>query len=114
QFTYTVPPPPAVSGVSPSSGPNGTLVTITGTNLSGATAVDFGQNNPSSSFTVGNATTVYATAPPGNQTVDVTVTTVAGTSTTSTADEFTYTIPSQPTVTGISPDTGFSGTSVIV
>ena len=36
--------PPAVSGVGPATGPTtgGTQVTISGTNLAGATAVDFG------------------------------------------------------------------------
>ena len=42
QFTYQAPPPPVVTAVSPNSGSNGTVITITGTNLEGATAVDFG------------------------------------------------------------------------
>ena len=42
QFTYIG--APAVTGLSPTSGPaaGGTLVTITGTGFTGATAVDFG------------------------------------------------------------------------
>ena len=42
QFTYVA--PPTVTAVSPISGPitGGSLVTITGTNFTGATAVDFG------------------------------------------------------------------------
>ena len=42
QFTYIA--APAVTGLSPTSGPaaGGTLVTITGTSFTGATAVDFG------------------------------------------------------------------------
>ncbi|MGO9880317.1 MAG: IPT/TIG domain-containing protein [Acidimicrobiales bacterium] len=114
QFTYAAPPPPSVTGVSPSSGPNGSFVTITGSNLMGATVVNFGAGNPATSFTVGSASAIYATAPPGSGTVDITVTTAGGTSSTSTADEFTYTIPSPPTVTAVSPNTGFSGYSVIV
>ena len=41
QFTYTTPPPaPAVTAVSPTSGPaaGGTAVTVTGTSLTGARA----------------------------------------------------------------------------
>ena len=44
-FTWTVTNvAPAVTGISPVSGPGagGTVVKITGTNLQGATAVDFG------------------------------------------------------------------------
>src|SRR5262249_23114900 len=55
QFTYFA--PPTVSAVSPSSGvtAGGTSVTITGTNLTGATAVKFGATN-ATGFTVNNAT----------------------------------------------------------
>jgi hypothetical protein len=114
QFTYVAPPPPSVTGVSPSSGPNGSFVTVTGTNLMGATVVDFGQGHPATSYTVGSASAIYATSPPGSGTVDITVTTTGGTSSTSAADQFTYTTPLPPTVTAVSPNAGFSGYSVIV
>src|SRR5947209_10245093 len=44
QYTYTPPPAAQVTAISPGSGPStgGTSVTITGTNLAGATAVSFG------------------------------------------------------------------------
>jgi hypothetical protein len=112
RFTYTVPPPPAVSGLSPASGPNGTLVTITGTNFSGATAVKFGANG--AEFTINNETTIYADAPAGTGVVDVTVTTPGGTGATSANDRYTYTVPSAPTVTGLSPASGFASFSVVV
>jgi len=96
-------PAPAVTNVSPDSGPAGTSVTITGTNLSGATAVDFGTT--SASFSVTNSTTIAATTPAGNGTVDVTVTTPQGTSATSSADRFTYPAAT-PTVTGVRPASG--------
>jgi len=88
-FTY-VPPPPTVVIVNPSSGPAGTPVTVSGTNFSGVTAVNFGSGNKAS-FTVNNSTTLTATAPAGTGTVDVTVTTGSGTSQTLTDDQFTYT-----------------------
>ncbi len=113
QFAYTVPPAPTVTGVSPGSGPNGTLVTITGTNFTGTTAVDFGAS-PATTLTISSATTVYATAPTGTGTVDVTVVTPGGASATSPADQYTYTVPPAPTVTGVSPTPGYNGTSVIV
>jgi hypothetical protein len=71
-------------------------VTITGTNL-GTTAtatVNFGAGNPAT-IVSDNGSQIVATSPSGTGTVDVTVTTVGGTSTTSAADQFTYvtTIP---------------------
>ncbi len=101
------PPAPTVSGVSPASGPvaGGTSVVITGTNLTGATAVTFGTAGPAAGFTVNSATQITAIAPADSAaTVDITVTTPGGTSATSAADRFTY-LPA-PTVTTISPASG--------
>ncbi len=80
-----------VTGLSPTTGPTagGTLVTITGTGFTGATAVDFG-TTPATNLTVVNDTTITADSPAGTGTVDVTVTTPVGTSATSSADQFTY------------------------
>ena len=85
-------PAPTVTGVSPTSGPStgGTSVTLTGTNLSGASEVDFGAM-AAPTFTVNSATSITATTPPGSGTVDATVVTAGGTSTTSANDQFTFT-----------------------
>jgi len=107
QFTYVA--APTVTSVSPTAGPaaGGTSVVITGTNLSGATAVTFG-GTAATGFTVNSATQITATAPAGSPgTVDVRVTTVGGTSATSAADQFTYV--TAPTVTAISPTAGPAG-----
>ena len=91
RYTYDE-PAPTVTGISPAFGPlaGGTTVTITGTDFTGATAVAFG-GTPASSFTVTSDTSITATAPAeGYGTVDVTVTTAAGTSTARAADHFTY------------------------
>ena len=73
--------PPAVSGIIPASGPTtgGTSVTITGTNLANATAVDFGST--AATITSDSATQIVATSPvePAG-TVDVTVVAAGGTS----------------------------------
>jgi len=85
-------PVPTVTAVSPNSGPpaGGTIVTVTGTNFTGATSVHFGANL-ASPFTVDSATQITATAPAGaSGAVDVTVTTGGGTSPTSQADQYTY------------------------
>jgi hypothetical protein len=102
-YTYTN--PPIVTGISPTSGPQGggTTVTITGTNLSYPTAVNFGAN-PATILT-NSSTQITVTSPAGSPgTVDVTVTTGGGTSATSSADQFTYI--GAPTFISISPTTG--------
>jgi len=115
QFTYTT--PVAVTGISPSSGllAGGTAVTIMGTDLSGATAVDFG-NTAAAGFAVNPDGTITATSPAESAgTVDVTVITSGGPTPTSSADKFTYQVPG-PVVSEVSPDTGppGGGTSVTI
>ncbi len=103
EFTYVG--PPAVTSVSPTSGPTAgsTSVVIAGTGFTGATNVRFGATN--ASFVVNSDTQITATSPAGAAgTVDITVRTVGGTSATSAADQFTYV--SAPTVTSISPTAG--------
>ena len=97
---------PTITSVSPTSGPTigGTAVTLTGTNLTDATAVKFG-STAAMSYIVNSATQITAIAPAGSAgTVDVTVTTPGGTSTTSAADQYTY--HAAPTITSISPTSG--------
>ncbi len=83
---------PAVSSLSPTTGPaaGGTTVTITGTNLTGATGVAFG-TKAATNLVVSSATSMTAVAPAGTGTVDVTVTTPSGTSTVNSGDKYTYT-----------------------
>ena len=81
-----------VTGIGPTWGSvaGGTTVTITGTNLANATAVDFG-NTPGTiiSDTGGQ---IVATSPPGAGTVDVTVVAPTGTSPIAPADTFNYVV----------------------
>ncbi len=113
-YTYTS--RPTVTQVAPTAGPTGggTSVTITGTNLTGATAVSFG-SNAATNVTVVSASQITATAPAGSAgTVHTTVTTPGGTSATSSADEYTYV--AAPTVTQVAPPAGplAGGTSVTI
>ena len=89
--TLTVTSAPVVTSVSPALGPasGGTVVTVTGMRLSGTTSVSFG-STPATNFSVVNDTTITATAPSGTGTVNVTVTSAAGTSGTSPPDQFTF------------------------
>jgi fibronectin type 3 domain-containing protein len=97
---------PTVTGVSPSSGPAGTTVTVSGTYLTGATSVQFGTTTVTTGIVPapdGDSLTVPA--PAGAGTVDVTVTTGDGTSATSPADQYTYfAVPDAPT--GLTADPG--------
>jgi choice-of-anchor C domain-containing protein len=83
---------PTVTGLGTTSGPpsGGTTVTVDGTGFTGASGVSFG-GVPAASFTVASGTQIQATTPADSTgTVDVQVTTPAGVSTDSPADQFTY------------------------
>ena len=93
--------PPAVSALSPAAGPaaGGTLVTISGSGFTGATAVKFG-SAAATLFNVVSDSGISAVAPPGQAgSVDVTVTGPTGTSAISAGDKFTYTGATTTTAT---------------
>lgn len=103
ELSAEVQPAPAIAAIAPFSGSiaGGTTVTITGTNLTAASAVKFA-STPATGFTVDSETQITGTAPPSLKpgTVDVSVTTLAGTSPTVRADSFTYTACVVPKLTG--------------
>lgn len=80
---------PAVTSLAPDTAAPADTVTVTGTDLTGATAVLFGAT-PATSFLVTNATTLTAVVPAGTGTVTVYVTTPAGTSLAVAGADFTY------------------------
>lgn len=85
-------PAPAVTSVSPNSGPTsgGTAVTVTGTNFTGATAVMFGAAN-ATSVAIVNSTTITCISPANTAgAYHVTVTTPSGTSAQVAGDVFNY------------------------
>ncbi len=105
---------PTVTGVSPDAGAStgGTQVTITGTDFSEASAVKFGAA-AAESYTVESPTKIVAYAPAGTVgTVDVTVTTAAGTSAKSSADRFTYL--AAPTIKKLAPKAGPAAGGTVV
>ncbi|MFN8491558.1 MAG: IPT/TIG domain-containing protein [Caldilineaceae bacterium] len=108
QFTYTAPPAspshPTVTAITPSTGPEmgNSIVTINGAGFApNATTVNFGPNNPAASVTCIDTTTCIVVAPPGQGTVEVSVTVD---NQASTAMQFTYV--SAPTITSLTPNTG--------
>jgi hypothetical protein len=111
---YTYVPLPTVASVTPASGPvaGGQAVTVTGTNLTGATAIHFGtaQATPQAG---GTDTSLTTTTPAGTAgAVDVTVVTDGGTSAISDGDKYTYL--ARPTVTALSPATGPAAGGTVV
>jgi IPT/TIG domain len=105
----TTTPAPMLSSFTPTSGPIGTSVTITGANLTGATALKF--NGTSASYSVSSSTQVRATVPAGASTGRISVTTAGGTATS--GANYTVTTP-MPTISSLSPSSGKVGTSVTV
>uniref|UniRef100_UPI000AA36068 beta strand repeat-containing protein n=1 Tax=Nocardia amamiensis TaxID=404578 RepID=UPI000AA36068 len=99
---YIYVPAPTVATIVPDSGPEsgGNTVTLTGTNLTGATAVDFGLTS-AISFSVVSDTEITVVAPAGTGTAAVTVTTIGGTS-----DAVLYTFVPAPVLASIVPDSG--------
>lgn len=83
---------PIVTSVFPNSGPasGGTTVTITGINFSGLISVAFGSTPAKIISASDTSITVISPEGPANTTVDITVTTLIGTSDMSPNDEFHY------------------------
>ncbi|MFN8508735.1 MAG: IPT/TIG domain-containing protein, partial [Dehalococcoidia bacterium] len=99
---YTFLPAPTVTNVSPGTGSSagGTVVTITGTNLSALTDVTFGGVS-GTGLSVNSDTQIQVTTPThAAGVVDVIVTTTGGASATGPAAQFTYT-QAAPVVTGL-------------
>ena len=85
-------------------------MTISGSGFSLATSVAFGPT-PATSFIVNSDTSITAVSPVGTTgKVDVTVSSIGGSSVTSAADKFTY----APTVTGVSPTSGSAAGGTVV
>jgi len=119
QFSYTFPkysvtvlviPPPApgITSLSPSSGTVGTVITVNGQNLTGA-SVTFNNNVPASPVSVNQAGTVITvTVPAGATTGPITVTTGGGTVQSA---SFTVTTVTPPVISSI-PTSGLVGTAI--
>ncbi|MBM9504330.1 IPT/TIG domain-containing protein [Actinacidiphila acididurans] len=94
RYTYLA-PAPTVTALSSRTGPvtGGQTVRITGTDLTGTTAVAFGRT-PAASFTVVSATRIDAVTPAAfAATVDVRVTTGSGTSAVNSPDRYQFSTP---------------------
>lgn len=103
--------PPTITVILPDSGPEsgGTAVNIIGTGfVPGATSVAFG-STAASSVSCTSALQCVATSPPGSGTVNISVTTEAGTSLDTPADDFDYKVVSNTSIVSISPEPSVVG-----
>ncbi len=109
--THMTAPPPAISSFTPSSGPVGATVVVTGTGFTGATAVAV--NGTAATFTVNSPTQITMTIPAGATTGTIRITTPNGAATS--AGPLTVLPPgSAPTISGISPPSASPGSQIII
>ncbi len=113
---------PTITGVTPTYGPvtGSTPVTITGSGFTGTTAVTFGVV-PALGFSVVSDDEITATSPPGVGTVDIHVLVLPSLSASTSADQYTYTVPALPSLPSLPvpglptapsvPGTGGSGST---
>ena len=105
---------PTITSFSPSTGPIGGTVTITGANFSttpSANVVKF-FNNKTATVTASTATSLTVTVPVGTVTGKISVTVNCMTATSAT--DFTIGAAAIPTITGFTPSSGPVGTSVTI
>ncbi|UGS38856.1 IPT/TIG domain-containing protein [Capillimicrobium parvum] len=105
-FTVTAPPAPSITSFTPTGGPAGTVVTITGRNLTGASAVTFNAK-AAPTFTVVSPTQIKATVPATATTGRIGVRTAGGTAT----SPGTFTMLA---VTSLTPASGPTGSQVTI
>jgi YD repeat-containing protein len=105
----------SVLGFTPTNGPVGTTVTITGTGYSATSSQDtVSFNGTSASITSASVNQIVATVPTGAATGPISVTTPSGTFTTATNFTVTAAGTGVPTITSFSPTIATAGTPVTV
>lgn len=103
----------AITSFDPASGPVGTAVTVYGSGFDPAPANNTVRFNGVAAVVSASASgSISTTVPSGATTGPITVT--VGTSTATSAQSFVVTVPGAPTITGFTPSSGPSGTSVAV
>jgi subtilisin-like proprotein convertase family protein len=100
---------PAISSFTPTTGPAGTQVVISGSNFTGASSVTFG-GIAATVFTVNSATQITATVPNGALSGPITVTTANGHASSAT----NYQVSPPPTITSFTPTRGKVGRNIAI
>src|ERR671925_269790 len=103
---------PTITNISPTSGPVGCVVTITGTNFNNPNVTDVEFNNTNAaSFRIDSGTSITAVVGTGTTTGAVEVTNADGTDS---GPTFTVANTTCPTITSFTPTSGPVGTSVTI
>lgn len=104
-FTFTTPPKPTITSVSPAtdSAKGGAVISISGTNLGYINTIKFGSVATTPRAT--SATQLTVIVPPSATTGSVNVQVLNNWDSATATSAFTYTVPTAPTITSISPTT---------
>jgi hypothetical protein len=105
--SFTFIPPPTISSFAPASANTGRTITVTGTNLTGATTLTL-NGAAITGFTVVNGTTITFTVPAGATSGPLAVTTPGGTATSSGSLSIDNTAPTATLSTTAGSSTGVS------
>ncbi|MGZ5545382.1 MAG: DNA/RNA non-specific endonuclease, partial [Limisphaerales bacterium] len=108
----SAPPTPTITSFSPTSGPVGQSVTVSGTGFTGASFVRF-NGTDATSFTVNSDTQITATVATGSSTGPISVTTGGGVATSSGSFTVSGGTPA-PSITNFTPTSGSAGATVTI
>jgi predicted extracellular nuclease len=106
-----VTPAPSIVSFTPTSGPAGTTVNITGSGFTAASSVQF-NGTAAVSYVVNSDTSITAIVPLGATSGSISVVTPGGTATSSTNFSFVFT--PAPTITSFAPPNAPIGTSLVI
>ena len=106
---FDVTAPPLVTAFNPTNGAEGTEITISGSNFTGSTAVDF-NGTSATSFNIDSDTQISANVPDGATTGPISVTNADGTG--SSSSDFVVNAP--PVVSGFNPSSGLEGAEITI
>ncbi|NDK54904.1 IPT/TIG domain-containing protein [Pontibacter fetidus] len=107
--TYSVVNAPAITSITPSSGPVGTEVTITGSNFSTVMAVSIGSGS-TTNFTKISDSEIKVTVPSSASNGSIRLSSSQGSSNNSSS----FTLVNAPIITSFSPSSGPIGTEVVI
>jgi hypothetical protein len=106
---FTVLAPPSITSFTPTSGPVGTAVTITGTNFTGVTSITF-NGTPSASFTLDSDTQARAVVPAAGTSGPIIVSNAAGNA----GSVSNFTVTQTPSITSFTPVSAPMGTQITI